>query len=256
MAVITLLTDFGTKDYYVSMFKGDLLMACPSVQLVDISHDIPSYDINTAAFFLKNTYHRFPKNTIHIIRVCENGLDKEKLIAVKYNNYYFIAPDNGILTLALEDKPELVIEIDTKQVKLDNMSDFYCRAVKEIIFNNNIGSLGKSTNNYVEKKNILPIIEKDSITGRVIYVDKYGNIISNIRKEDLERYNINETKFRVQYRRSDFIETIVKNYADVPPGNALARFNSIGYFEIGIYQGNASQLLGMDIGSQVKIWIE
>ena len=142
MAVITLLTDFGDKDYYVGLFKGDLHSATPSSRIVDISHSIPPYDIVTGAFFLKNTFEHFPKGTIHIVRVYEQGLGKQKLLAAKYRNYYFIAPDNGILSLVFEEKPDLVVEVDLKQVKLPTLEDYYCRVVKEIVFNNNIGQIG------------------------------------------------------------------------------------------------------------------
>jgi S-adenosylmethionine hydrolase len=127
--------------------------------------------------------------------------------------------------------------------------------VKEIIFNHNIGNIGKATNQYVEKRNILPVLEQSSISGRVIYVDSFGNVITNIKREEIERKSINN-KFKIQYGRSDFVDKIVTNYADVPMGYTLGRFNTIGYLEVSIHCGNASQLLGLDIGSPVKIWIE
>jgi S-adenosylmethionine hydrolase len=256
MAVITLLTDFGNKDYYVSIFKGDLLTACPSANIVDVTHDIPPYDINAAAFFLKNIYRHYPKNTIHIIRVYEQGIENQKILAAKYDNYYFIAPDNGILTLALDSKPDLIVEVDVKQAKYDNLEEYYCRVVKEIIFNQNIGSIGVATNSYVEKRNILPVLEQNSVNGRVIYIDNFGNIITNIKVEDIERYNVDKENIKIEYRKEEFISKIVKNYADVPQGYAIGRFNSIGYLEISIHCGNASQLLGLDLNSALKIWVK
>lgn len=252
MAVITLLTDFGDKDYYVSIFKGDLLTTCPSVQIVDISNSIPSYDIYAAALFLKSTYHHFPKNTIHIIRVFEKGIKHQQLLAMKYKDYYFIAPDNGILTLALEEKPDLMVRIDDLQLK--TLDEYYCRVVKEIVFNNNIGSIGKATNDYVVLKDFKPALNNDNIEGQVIYIDSFGNVISNIRKKDIEEYG-DDINFRIYYRRKDYIDKFVNNYADVPRGMAMAYFNSVGYLEIGINYGPAAQLLGLKIGSLIKIEI-
>lgn len=256
MAIITLLTDFGDKDYYVSIFKGDLLTACPSANIVDISHNIPPYDINSAAFFLKNVYSHYPIHTIHIVRVYEQGIENQKILAAKYQNYYFIAPDNGILSLVLDTKPDLIVEVDIKQANLKNLEDYYCRVVKEIVFNQNIGNIGVATNNYVEKRNILPVLESDSINGRIMYIDNFGNLITNISKEDIERFNVDINNISIEYRKKEYIKKIVKNYADVPLGFALGRFNSIGLLEISIHCGNAAQLLGLTLHSSLKIWIK
>lgn len=256
MAVITLLTDFGDTDYYVSIFKGNLLTACPSANIIDITHNIPSYDINAAAFFLRNTYFHFPKGSIHITRVYEQGIENQKILAAKYQNYFFIAPDNGILSLAFDGKPDLIVEVDVKQANLQNLEEYYCRVVKEIIYNQNIGSIGVATNQYVEKRNILPVLDQNSINGRIIYVDKFGNLITNINKSDIERFNIDSNNIYIEYRKNEYINKIVKNYADVPPGHAIGRFNSIGLLEISIHCGNASSLLGLNTHHTLKIWIK
>ena len=254
MAVITLLTDFGEKDYYVGLFKGDLHTATPSSRIVDISHSIPPYDIVTGAFFLKNTFEHFPKGTIHIVRVYEQGLGKQKLLAAKYRNYYFIAPDNGILSLVFDEKPDLVVEVDLKQVKLPTLEDYYCRVVKEIVFNNNIGQIGMATTKFVERKPLMPVLEPSRIVGTILYIDNFGNVITNIQRSDVERYD--GKRARINYRTSDVIEGIVDNYNDVDPAYKLARFNSIGYLEICVNCGNASMLLGLEKGDAVQIFFE
>ena len=255
MAVITLLTDFGNKDYYVGLFKGDLYTACPSSKIVDISHSIPPYDIVTGAFFLKNVYSHFPKGTIHIARVNEQGLGKQKLLAAKYQNYFFIAPDNGILTMVFEEKPDLIVEVDFKQAKLQTLEEYYCRVVKEITFNHNIGAIGVSINNYVERKAMIPVLQHDKIIGNVIHVDNFGNSITNIHVDDIKRFG-NERKMRINYRKYDFIDRIVENYMDVPQTYSLARFNSLGYLELCINCGNASDLLGLVKGDAIQILFE
>lgn len=255
MAVITLLTDFGDKDYYVGLFKGDLYSSSPSAKIVDISHSIPPYDIVTAAFFLKNVYAHYPKGTIHIVRVNEQGLGNQKILAAKYQNYYFIAPDNGILTLVFEEKPDLMVEVNLKQVKLNTLEEYYCRVVKEITFNNSIGSIGMATNDYEVKTSMKPAIQQDKIVGNVIYVDNFGNAITNIHIGEIERYGT-EKQMRINYRKYDFIDRIVTNYSDVPPTYSLARFNSIGYLELCINGGSASDLLGLNNGDAVQILFE
>lgn len=252
MAVITLLTDFGEKDYYVGLFKGDLYTASPSAKIVDISHAIPPYDIVTAAFFLKNVFEHFPKGTIHIARVNEQGLGKQKLLAAKYRNYYFIAPDNGLLTMVFEEKPDLIVEIDMKQAKLNTLEEYYCRVVKEITFNNNIGSIGTAMSGYVEKRAMMPVIQEDRIIGNVIYVDNFGNAITNIHTEEIKRF-VGDKQIRINYRKYDFIDEVVENYGDVPRTYSLARFNSLGFLELCINCGSATDLLGLSVGDNVQV---
>ena len=252
MALITLLTDFGEKDYYVGLFKGDLYTANPSSKIVDISHSIPPYDIVTAAFFLKNVYAHFPKGTIHIARVNEQGIKSQKLLAAKYRNYFFIAPDNGLLTMVFDEKPDLILEVDMKQAKLNTLEDYYCRVVKEIVFNHNIGSIGLVASDYIEKISMNPAVNESNIIGYVVYVDNFGNAITNIHKNDLERFKGNKN-MRIDFRKFDTLNRMVTNYNDVPPTYNLARFNSIGFLEICINGGNASELLGLPVGESVKI---
>ena len=255
MAVITLLTDFGEKDYYVGLFKGDLYTASPSAKIVDISHSIPPYDIVTAAFFLKNVFEHYPKGTIHIARVNEQGLGKQKILAAKYRNYYFIAPDNGLLTMVFDEKPDLIVEIDMKQAKLNTLEEYYCRVVKEITFNNNIGSIGMATSSYVEKRAMMPVIQEDRIIGNVIYIDNFGNAITNIHVEEISRFR-GEKQLRINYRKYDFIDRLVENYTDVPKTYSLARFNSLGFLELCINCGSASDLLGLSVGDNVQVLFE
>jgi S-adenosylmethionine hydrolase len=255
MAVITLLTDFGDKDYYVGLFKGDLYTSSPSAKIVDISHSIPPYDIVTAAFFLKNVYAHFPKGTIHIVRVYEQGIGKQKLLAAKYQNYYFIAPDNGLLTMVFDEKPDLIVEVDMKQVKLKTLEDYYCRVVKEITFNNNIGSIGMATSSYMEKHTMIPVLQDNKIVGNVVHIDNFGNAITNIHVDDIRRFD-DKKQMRINYRKYDYIDRIVENYTDVPQTYSLARFNSLGYLELCINCGHAADLLGLAKSDAVQILFE
>ncbi|MCB9033232.1 MAG: SAM-dependent chlorinase/fluorinase [Chitinophagales bacterium] len=253
MAIISLLTDFGNEDFYVPAFKGALYSACPSAKIVDVSHTIKPYDIVNAAFFAKHVYQTFPKGTIHIIRVYEQGLTKQKLLAAKYQNYYFIAPDNGLLTLIFDDKPDLLVEVDTKQVQFKNTDEYYCRVVKEIVFNNNIGEIGKATSDYKVKNSMMSVIQADKIIGTVVYIDNFGNAITNIHQTDFDRFIATNSTWRINYRKYDYIDEIVEDYTDVNKSYNLARFNNHGYLELCIHCGSAAQLLGLQIGDSIQI---
>ncbi len=255
MALITLLTDFGERDYDVGIFKGYLYSASPSSKVIDISHTIPPYDIVTGGFFLKNIFRQFPQGTIHIARVYEQGLSSQRILAAKFQNHFFIAPDNGILTLVFDDKPDLMVEVDIKQAKLDTIDEYYCRVVKEITFNNNIGSIGVATQKYLERKAMIPVIQADRIVGTVAYIDNFGNAITNIHKDEVERIAKGK-KFSINYKKNDFLDTIVQNYSDVPLSYSLARFNTLGFLELCINCGHAGDLLGLMKGDSIQVIFE
>ena len=154
--------------------------------------------------------------------------------------------------MVFEDKPDLMVEVDIKQAKLNTIEEYYCRVVKEITFNNNIGAIGVATSKYVEKKAMLPVLQENRIIGKVIYIDNFGNVITNIKKEDIARFSSNK-QLRINYRKTDVIERIVENYSDVSQAYSLARFNSLGFLELCINCGNASDLLGLVKDDDIQV---
>lgn len=255
MALITLLTDFGERDYDVGLFKGYLYSASPSSKVIDISHTIPPYDIVTGGFLLKNVYNQFPKGTIHIARVFEQGLGSQRILAAKYQNHYFIAPDNGILTMIFDAKPDLIVEVDMKQAKFNTIEEYYCRVVKEITFSHNIGEIGIATQKYIERTAQIPVLQSDRIVGNVVYIDNFGNAVTNIHKNEVMRM-AKDKRFRINYKKNDFIDTIVNNYNDVGQSYNLARFNNLGYLELCINCGHAGDLLGLIKGDAIQVIFE
>jgi len=252
MPIVTLTTDFGELDYYVPLFKGEILTTCPSVNLVDISNRIPPYDINFAAYIIKNSFEHFPKGTIHIARVYEQGSDMQRIIASNYRGHYLLAPDNGLLSLIFEESPTVMVSVDREQLKQNTIEGCYCRVIREIVYNGNIGQTGAVVKDIVEKRMMLPVINEDSIGGSVVHIDNFGNVITNINKGDFQRVTHGQG-YRILLRRNEFIEDIHGYYSDVPPGERLARFNSKDNLEIAINTGNACQLLGLNVGDHIKI---
>ena len=254
MPIVTLTSDFGELDYYVPLFKGEILATCPSVNLVDITHNIPPYNINLAAYILKNSFEHYPKGTIHIARVYEQASDVQKILACNYRGQYILAPDNGLLSLIFEEIPTVMVSVDREQLKQNTIEACYCRVVREIVYNGNIGQTGAVVKNIVEKLSLLPVLLGDSIRGTVAHVDNFGNIITNINRADFQQLT-NGHPYRITLRRQDYIDDIQNIYSDVPPGERLARFNSKNYLEIAVNTGNASQLLGLHIGDIIQIEI-
>ena len=252
MAIITLTTDFGEKDYYVPAFKGEILSACPAVQLVDISNNVPAFDIGRGAFLLKNAYHHFPKRSIHVVRVFEGSQSNPDIIVCTYNDHFFIAPNNGILSMVFERKPSVAVKIDHERIKIRTPHELYCRAIRTLVYNGSLSDLGKPINNIEQRTIIRPVIYEKSIRGAIEHVDHYGNLITNIHKNDAKDL-LENGSIAILLRRNDYIDKIHVNYDDVPHGEQLARFNSSGNLELAINCGSATDLLGLGVGDNIKI---
>lgn len=252
MAIITLTSDFGELDYYVAAFKGEILSACPAVQIVDVSNHIPPYQINHAAYVLKNAFGHFPKRSIHVARVFEWSEQDTRVIACSYKDHFFIAPDNGILSMVFEEQPAVVVHVDPGRMVMKTPHDLYTKAIRTIVYNGSLADLGMPVSDMEKRHMLRPIIQGNSIRGIVKHIDYYGNAITNIRRDEFES-NIKDGDFTLWLRRNDFIQRIAGNYSDVPQGEQLARFNSKGLLEIAVYCGRADELLGLSEGDNIKI---
>ena len=252
MAIITLTTDFGATDYYVPAFKGEIYNACPSVQVVDISNSIPPFDIRRASYILKNAFVHFPKRTIHVVRVFEMRDKEPQVLVCSYKDHFFIAPNNGVLSMVFDGKPSAAILMDHKRIKIKTPHDLYSRAIKTLVYNGSLADLGLPINDIEEKMMLRPVIYEGSIRGVVKHIDHYGNVITNITKDDFHTA-VADRPFAIILRRNDIISKLQENYNDVPAGEQLARFNSKGMLEISINCGRANELLGLSDGDNIKI---
>jgi S-adenosylmethionine hydrolase len=253
MQIVALLTDYGIVDYYVSHLKGEIYSACPSVNIIDISHNLPPYDINVGSWMLKNTYKAFPAGTIFLARIAEQHYKYQRLLVCKFEGYFFLLPDNGLITMILDNnQPDLMIGIDTSVINAPTNTRHYIRALKDIIYSREITSLGKIVTNYKRLLSQLPLITENSIRGTVMYIDYYGNAITNIHISEFNKFK-DYVSLKIEYRRNQLIQQMVFHYADVEEGDDLARFNESGYFEIAMRGDNAAQRMGIRINDKVSI---
>ncbi len=275
MHIITLTSDFGSKDYAVAAVKGSLLDLIDNPTIIDISHEITPYNIPEAAYILNAVYSNFPKNSIHIIGIdSEKTLEQRHLIA-RYNGHYFIGADNGIFSLIAEqDQFDRIIEIQHPKSKDSSfpMLDIFVDIAAQIVFNEELENLGNSTTE-VKKwiKNIPDLSSENELIGHVNYVDRYGNLVTDISKEFFDTV-CNDRSFEI-FASNAKIKKIHQNYNafinfELPitqrqkTGNALAIFNSLGFLEIALYKsdpqhgGSASTLLGLEVGDSIKIVFE
>ena len=255
MAIITLTTDLGDKDFYQAALKGSLLSLLPTVNIVDITHNISAFNIPKAAFVLKNAFPYFPKGTVHLIGIDSVYNQQTKYLAVKYNDHYFIGSDNGIFSLLFDGEPTEIVELSIMQdLKFLHfpLTDIFAKAATHLANNGALNEIGVPVKELEQKMSLQPVIEKDVIKGSVIYIDTFQNVITNISKDLFTKIQQNRD-FRLYFRRNESISQLSWHYNEVPEGEKLCLFGISNYLEIAINKGNASGLLGLNLGDIVQI---
>ena len=279
MAIITLTTDFGVKDYFVSSIKGAILKELSDVTIVDISHHVSPYDISEAAYIIRNSYDEFPTGTIHIIGVNSLSTPDQRPICARINGHYFICSDNGILSLICQNhQPEEIFEITINPESLDSLFPEKTTFVPVAchIARGGLPTLVGQKRKKIKILNELKPNYRDEkiITGYVIYIDRFGNVITNITRKYFEEI-ANGRKFKIVLRQKDYsltdVDVIFDHYHEIVQDfsketQALARtlclFNSAGFLEVTLYKSNpditgaANQLMGLKKGDTVTIEFE
>jgi len=250
MAIITLTTDFGYKDHFVGALKGTIYKELSDAKIVDITHTVSPFNIQECAYILKNSYKAFPEGTIHIVGVDSEPTIENQHIAVLVDNHYFISANNGVISLITSEiKPEKVVEINIPNPVNGSFPvlDIFVKVACHIVRGGKLEVVGKSFEDLKELKEFAPRItnEGKTIVGSVIYIDNYGNVITNIQRSLFEAYR-NGRKFEINARNRK-ISQIYNRYSDIinfdlgknqrkGPGDLLALFNSSDYLELAIYK--------------------
>ncbi len=247
MPLITLTSDIGSPDYLVAAIKAQLLQINPAFRIIDISHNIPPFNHPQAAYVCRSAINHFPAFTYHLILVNIFDQKPKQLLLAFHNNQYLLCADNGLLTMILEDKPEMMIGISLDQN--ERMTTTYIakrmgEVVQQLVNGEPITNLGTPEPEYLEKRHLRPVLETDSIEGQIVFIDSFENVIVNITRHQFEEQRKGRG-FRINFKRDEYITRISDTYADVPQGDKLALFNSAGYLEIAINKGNAAGLFGL-----------
>ena len=251
MPVITLTTEWKPDDIYYGIIKGKLCSLSPGTMVIDNAGSIPAFNISQAAFIIRNTYNNYPKGSVHIICVhSEANKDQDHLI-VRARDHFFVGTDNGIFNLILNSDPEEVIKIDHPE-NSDEL-EIFSKAAAGLIAGKKLPELGIAVNRIIERVPLRATIDKDVIIGSIIFIDSYGNAISNITREVF--YRVFENKdFRILIQSNkNYTDQISYKYGDVPVGEMLARFNQFELLEISINGANVSELLSITVGSVVRV---
>ncbi|HYV94710.1 MAG TPA: SAM-dependent chlorinase/fluorinase [Chitinophagales bacterium] len=257
--IITLTTDLGTRDYYAGVVKGELLKAIPDVQIIDISHEIEPYNILHGAFVLKNSYRHFPEGTIHLIGVNPFHDESSSPIIVKDEGYFFIGQDNGLFGLIWDERmPKEIFRIRlNEEEKFSTMPlcDVYVRAAKHLALSKNPEEIAEKIPEFRISTMGKPIISNGYMKGSIVYFDRFGNAMVNIRREEFQRLR-NGRNFLIVFKRYADMDSLSINYAAVDESEKLCFFNSSGFLEIAINKGNARNLLNLNVGDFVQIEFE
>jgi hypothetical protein len=245
MAIITLLTDFGTADSYVAEVKGVLLCRAPGVTLVDVSHDVPPGDIRAASFILSRMWHRFPEGTVHLAVVDPGVGTTRRALAAHARRHLFVAPDNGLLSPLAEDARFVELPVPPDVAPTFHGRDVFAPAAAQLASGTALAHLGPPvTDPYLSP---LPAPRRDGAgwMGEVIYVDRFGTLITNMPGERVA------PGARVRIGATD-AGPLRRTFGDVGRGAVVAYVGSGGTVEVALHDGSATAALGVGVGAEVR----
>jgi S-adenosylmethionine hydrolase len=255
--VIALLTDFGARDHYAGTMKGVVLTICPDVTLVDISHEIPAHDVLAGALELAAAYKYFPAGTIFLVVVDPGVGSQRRGIAVDTGDFRFVAPDNGVLTAALEEHaPRKVVELSERRYARPTVSrtfegrDRFAPAAAWLAKGIELTALGRPAGAIQVLDIPRAALDGDRIAGQVIRVDHFGNLITNIDRRLFDRLAGGSLEIRAGPHQ---ISKVVSTYADAAPGEICALFGSTDHLEIAATGSDAAAKLSLDRGAPVTV---
>jgi len=256
MAIITLTTDLGLVDNYVASVKGAILKEAPEATIIDITHQVPSFDLQKSAFILRNCYLDFPEGTVHILGVNSEADVNIPHVALFANGHYFIGADNGVFSLIFDNPPEKVVELtisqDTDRITFPT-KDVFVKAACHIARGGTLEVIGTARYELSVRTMFRAVSENNIIKGIATYIDHYGNVITNISESQFKNFG-NGRPFKILFRSAEYeIDEISSTYSSVVDGERVALFSSTGYIEIAINKANASKLFGINQGDTIRI---
>lgn len=247
MNFVTLTSDIGSNDYLIGVVKAQLLQANAALQIVDVSHNIAPFNFPQASYLCRAALRNFPEFTYHVILVNLFDSKPKNLLLAFHNNQYIFCADNGLLSMILEEKPEMVMGLDiSKSKKINTLSctQIIADTIARLCEGESIQNLGIPDISFIEKNPLLPTTSSNHIEGQIIFIDNFENVIVNITRKQFEKQRAGRS-FRITFLRDEVINRISESYADVQEGEKLALFNSADYLEIAINKGNAAGLYGL-----------
>lgn len=259
--IITLLTDFGTRDPYVGVMKGVIFTLCPEVQIVDLTHEIPPQDVRTAAWHISTSYGYFPAGTIHLAVVDPGVGTSRRPILVICHGHFFVGPDNGLFSAVYQsERPFQVYALNQERYFLKKISatfqarDIFAPVAGHLACGTPPEEMGKRITDPVVLVDMKPRTAGGALYGQVVWIDRFGNLITNISEEQLKilvRWN----PFVIRLGSAS-VRSLHETYAAAANQAIIAIMGSSGYLEIAQVSGSAARKLKMGLGDPVTVTIE
>lgn len=257
---IVMITDFGLSDGYPGVMKGVIYSFCPNVPIIDLSHGIPSHNLSSAAFLLYRNYIYFPGSSIFVTVVDPGVGSSRKILYLRWGDWHFLAPDNGILSPFLLDTHGIkeirqVTQSDLFLARRGNTfdgRDRFAPVAAHLASGFKPTDLGPELDTPVILEDLIPAVKKRnrSLIGQVIYIDSFGNLITTIDELDIQSCKPQEPLYALILRQKI---PIAESYSEVDPGKPLAVMGGFGVLEIAVNQGNAQKMLGVPVGQTVEV---
>ncbi|NVM29100.1 MAG: SAM-dependent chlorinase/fluorinase [Candidatus Helarchaeota archaeon] len=261
--IITLLTDFGERDPYAGAMKGVILSICPNAKIIDLSHNIQRHNINEGAFFLFSVTKYYPKNTIHLV-VIDPGVGSErKSLIIQTENYFFMGPDNGVLSLAAtNDAVKKVIEINNPDYFLTPISDtfhgrdIFAPVAAHLANNEPLEKFGPSNQNWIQIKFPEVQINETEIRAEIIHIDRFGNLITNISRTLFQKtHGLQKKSIDLIINAQKLNIPLCSSYNQVKLGEILGIFGSTEFLEISKNQASAADALNSHVHDRILVKI-
>ena len=281
--MITLTTDFGTSDGYVAAMKGAMLSIHPDARFVDVTHAVSPQDVMEAAFVLNSAAPYFPDGSVHLVVVDPGVGTDRRAVAVRSNGHWYVGPDNGVFPLIIgTETPEAAVELDDPSAwRTDEPSttfhgrDIFAPAAAHLARGADLADIGTPIDSLQPLRWALPISDEYTVQGWVVHVDRFGNCITNIRRETIARALDPDRRVPVPsedaaprnedepvldelpalkgYAGSSVLKGLRSTYGEVAEGEPLMLFGSTGFLEISVNGGDAAELLDIRKGDTVKL---
>jgi len=258
--IITLTTDFGLKDHYVSVLKAKMLRIAPAAMLVDISHEIPPQDVMAGAWVLRNAASSFPEGSVHLVVVDPGVGTDRRPVVVEFGGRLFVGPDNGIFSLLAEEMNYRAWQINRPDLYGELLSttfhgrDLFAPIAAHLAIGMKPQEVGEPVSELVTYRWARPIADGAGIQGWVVHIDRFGNLVSNI-PSDLIRDAVGTQRVKI-YVGNTILQRISRTFGSVEDGDPVAYIGSADMLEVAINKGDASQMLGVQKGAQISIVVQ
>jgi hypothetical protein len=256
--LVALLTDFGTRDHYAATMKGVALGICPDLTFIDITHEIAPMDTLGAAVELAASYSYFPSGTVFLVVVDPGVGSPRRAIAADTGPYRFVAPDNGVLTLVLQNPPPVsVVELSDPRYARPTVSrtfegrDRFAPAAAWLAKGTGLSALGRPVADWHQLRVPTPVATDDRLVGQVLRVDRFGNLVSNVDRRAYQHFAMG-SGIEIMVG-PQVVGPIVATYADVAPGSICVLFGSSEQLEIAVNGGSAADRLGLTRGAPIVL---